>query len=261
MITEAGFGADLGAEKFFDIKCRYGGLVPDAAVVVASIRALKNHGGVPNEKLLEFNMQGIKRGIANLEKQLENVKLFGIPVVVALNEFPTDRKEEIDFVAERCKELGAEFALSRVWAAGSEGGIDLAHKVVKAADKPKKFELLYENSISIKEKIKTIATKIYGASGVKYSDKADVTIAKLENMGYGNLAVCIAKTQYSLSDNANLKGRPSGFDITIQDIRLSAGAGFIVALTGAILTMPGLGKIPAAEKIDIDESGAITGLF
>jgi len=261
MITEAGFGADLGAEKFFNIKCRYSGLKPDVVVMVASIRALKNHGGVPKSEFGNLNMEALERGSANLEKQLENIKIFGVPVVVALNEFPTDRQEEVDFIVDRCRALGAEVAVSRVWAQGGNGGLDLADKVMAAADKPGKFKLLYKNDVSIKEKIEIIATRIYGAAGVEYSDKANLMIAKLENMGHSSLPVCIAKTQYSLSDRAELKGRPTGFHINIKEIRLSAGAGFIVALTGAIMTMPGLGKTPAAENMDVDESGLITGLF
>jgi len=261
MITEAGFGADLGAEKFFNLKCRYGRLKPDAVVMVASIRALKNHGGIQPGKLGDINMEALERGMANLEKQLENINKFGVPVVVALNEFPTDNREEVDLIVEKCRAVGAEVAVSRVWAEGGQGGMDLAHKVITATEKPGEFKLLYDNENSIKDKIEIITREIYGASGVNYSEKANIMIGKLENMGYGNLPVCIAKTQYSLSDNAKLKGRPTGFNINIGEIRLSAGAGFIVALTGAVMTMPGLGKTPAAEKIDINKNGEITGLF
>jgi formate--tetrahydrofolate ligase len=261
MVTEAGFGADLGAEKFFDLKCRYGDLKPDAVVVVASIRALKNHGGVAKEKLAEINMEALEKGIGNLEKQLENIRLFGVPAVVALNEFPTDSQEEIELVVKKCAALGVEVAVSQVWARGSEGGLELAKKVIAAAEKPSEFNLLYATEQPLKKKIEIIADKIYGADGVDYSKDADNMIAKLEKLGYGNLPVCIAKTQYSLSDDANLKGRPQGFRVNIREIKLSAGAGFIVAIAGAVMTMPGLGKTPAAEKIDIKANGEIVGLF
>lgn len=261
MITEAGFGADLGAEKFLDLKCRFAGLKPDAVVVVATVRALKNHGGVPKDKLGEVNMGALAEGFGNLEKHLENIQLYGVPTVVALNEFPTDTPEELDYIVKRCASMGVEVALSQVWAKGGEGGIDLARKVVKAAESPSSFQLLYDANLPVKEKIETICTKIYGARGVLYTKAANDTIDKLEKLGYGNLPICIAKTQYSLSDDANLKGRPHDFDVTIRDIRLSAGAGFIVALAGEIMTMPGLSKVPAAEKIDILPNGEIVGLF
>jgi len=261
MVTEAGFGADLGAEKFFNLKCRYGELEPDAVVLVASIRALKHHGGVPLSQLGEENLAALEKGIANLEKQLENLAKFGVPAVVALNEFPTDTPQEVDLVVKKCAALGVETAVSQVWAKGGDGGTDLAAKVVKAAEKPSQFKLLYGNDLTIKEKVKTVASEIYGAAGVEYSKSADSMINKLEELGYGKLPVCIAKTQYSLSDNPDLKGRPEGFNIVIRDVKLSAGAGFVVILTGEIMTMPGLGKTPAAEKIDILANGEIVGLF
>ncbi|MGI6413770.1 MAG: formate--tetrahydrofolate ligase [Syntrophomonadaceae bacterium] len=261
MITEAGFGADLGAEKFFNIVCRYGGFQPDAVVLVATIRALKNHGGVPVEKTNEPNLQALAKGIQNLEKQLQNLHSFGLPVVVALNEFPADTREEIQYVIERCSELGADVAISQVWAKGGLGGEDLALKVVQAAEKPNGFRFLYHTNQKIKEKIETICSQIYGASGVDYSPQANQQIARFEDQGYGDLPVCIAKTQYSLSDNPNLKGRPEGFRVNIREVRLSAGAGFVVAIAGDIMTMPGLGKNPAAEKIDILPDGKIIGLF
>lgn len=262
MITEAGFGADLGAEKFYDIVCRYGKLKPDATVVVATVRALKNHGGVPKDKLGEKNMEALEKGIANLEKHLENVNKYGVPVVVALNEFPTDTQEEIDMVIKKCAALGADVALSQVWAKGGAGGEELAKKLVDTIEnKPSKFQYLYDDKQPLKAKIEKIATEIYGANGVNYTSAADKMIQKFEELGYGNLPICVAKTQYSLSDNPDLKGRPEGFDVTIREARLSAGAGFIVVLTGTIMTMPGLGKTPAAEKIDILPDGQIVGLF
>jgi len=261
VITEAGFGADLGAEKFLNLKCRYAGLKPDAIVLVATIRALKNHGGVAKEQLSEINMEALEKGVANLEKQLENLNYFGPPIVVALNEFPTDTQAEIDLVREKCAALGAEVAVSRVWAEGGKGGEELAQKVMAAAEKPSNFSFLYELDQPIKAKIETICKKIYGAANINYSKEADNMIARFEKLGYGSLPICMAKTQYSLSDDPNAKGRPSGFTMTIREVRLSAGAGFIVALTGAIMTMPGLGKTPAAEKIDILPDGEILGLF
>ncbi len=261
VITEAGFGADLGAEKFLNLKCRYAGLKPDAIVLVATIRALKNHGGVAKEQLSEINMEALEKGVANLEKQLENLNYFGPPIVVALNEFPTDTQAEIDLVRKKCAALGAEVAVSRVWAEGGKGGEELAQKVMAAAEKPSNFSFLYELDQPIKAKIETICRKIYGAANINYSKEADNMIARFEKLGYGSLPICMAKTQYSLSDDPNAKGRPSGFTMTIREVRLSAGAGFIVALTGAIMTMPGLGKTPAAEKIDILPDGEILGLF
>ncbi|MGR6836534.1 formate--tetrahydrofolate ligase [Syntrophomonas erecta] len=260
-VTEAGFGADLGAEKFLNIVCRYAGFKPDAVVLVATIRALKNHGGVPKDALNEPNLEALDRGAENLEKQLENIKKFGVPVVVALNEFPTDTQEEINLIINKCQALGAEVALSKVWAQGGAGGEELAQKVIKAAEQPNNFRFLYELNQPLKSKIETICREIYGASGVNYTPEASRMIDRFEELGYGNLPVCNAKTQYSLSDNPDLKGRPTNFEVTIREVRLSAGAGFVVALTGAIMTMPGLGKTPAAEKIDIKPDGEILGLF
>jgi formate--tetrahydrofolate ligase len=261
LITEAGFGADLGAEKFLNLKCRLAGLKPDALVLVATIRALKNHGGVKKEKLSEVNMEALAKGISNLEKQLENLNYFGPPVVVALNEFPGDTQEEIEFIREKCKALGAEMAVSKVWAEGGAGGEELARKVMAAAESPSTFNFLYDLDLPLKTKIETICGKIYGAAAVNYSKEADNMIARFEKLGYRNLPICMAKTQYSLSDDANAIGRPTGFTMTIREVRLAAGAGFIVALAGAIMTMPGLGKTPAAEKIDILPNGEIVGLF
>lgn len=261
LITEAGFGADLGAEKFFDIVCRYGELKPDAVVLVATIRALKNHGGVPKDQLSEPNLEALARGAENLEKQLENIQKYGLPVVVAINEFPTDTNEEMELVVEKCRALGAEVAVSRVWSQGGAGGEELAQKVIAAAEKTSDFQYLYQLNLPIKEKIAAISREIYGADGVDYSAEAERTIKKLEEMGYGDLPVCIAKTQYSLSDDPDKKGRPRDFKVTIREVRLSAGAGFVVALAGTVMTMPGLGKTPAAEKIDILPNGEIVGLF
>jgi formate--tetrahydrofolate ligase len=261
MVTEAGFGADLGAEKFFDIVCRYGGFTPAAVVLVATVRALKNHWGVPKSQLGERNMGALAQGIENLEKQLENINKYGVPVVVALNEFPGDTQEEIDFISDRCAVLGAEVALSQVWAKGGAGGEDLARKVIEAADKPNKFKFLYPDELPLQEKVDCICREIYGADGVSYAPEALRRLSQYQAQGYGHLPVCIAKTQYSLSDNPDLKGRPRGFTVSVKEVRLSAGAGFIVALAGTIMTMPGLGKTPAAENIDILENGQIVGLF
>jgi formate--tetrahydrofolate ligase len=261
MVTEAGFGADLGAEKFFDIVCRYGGFTPAAVVLVATVRALKNHGGVPKSQLGERNMGALAQGIENLEKQLENINKYGVPVVVALNEFPGDTQEEIDFIRDRCAVLGAEVALSQVWAKGGAGGEDLARKVIEATEKPNKFRFLYPDELPLQEKVECICREIYGADGVSYAPEALRRLSQYQAQGYGHLPVCIAKTQYSLSDNPDLKGRPRGFTVSVKEVRLSAGAGFIVALAGTIMTMPGLGKTPAAENIDILENGQIVGLF
>lgn len=262
VITEAGFGADLGAEKFFDIKCRYGDLKPDAVVIVATVRALKYNGGVPKPQLAEENLDALSKGIVNLEKHIENMSLFGLPCVVAINRFPTDTDRELELLANRCEELGAKTALSEVFTKGGEGGIELAKTLIDVMDKhPASFKPLYEIDTTIKEKISCITSKIYGASNVVYSPAAEKSITNIESLGYGSLPICIAKTQYSLSDNALLLGRPSGFDITVREVRVSAGAGFIVAVTGDIMTMPGLPKVPAAEKIDIDANGVISGLF
>ena len=261
-ITEAGFGADLGAEKFFDIKCRKAGLTPDAVVLVATIRALKYNGGVAKADLGAENLEALKKGIVNLEKHIENLQKYGVPVVVTLNSFITDSEAETAYVREFCETRGCEFALSNVWAQGGEGGIALAEKVLKTLEeKESHFAPLYDENLPIKEKIGCIATKIYGATSVSYTAEASRQIRKLEEMGFGNLPVCMAKTQYSLSDNAKLLGRPEGFTITVRDVYVSAGAGFVVALTGAVMTMPGLPKVPAAVNIDVDENGKITGLF
>lgn len=262
VVTEAGFGADLGAEKFFDLKCRFAGLKPDVAVIVATVRALKMHGGVPKADLGQVNMDALAKGFANLEKHIENVKKFGVPAVVAVNRFPTDTEEEFKFVIERCQAAGAEVALSEVWAKGGEGGAELARKVIETIEtKPSNFKPIYELNTTLKEKLEIIAKEIYGADGVVYTDAAEKSIAMYEKQGYGELPVCVAKTQYSFSDDLTKYGRPTGFKITIREVRLSAGAGFFVCIAGAIMTMPGLPKRPAAEIIDIDENGKITGLF
>ena len=262
VITEAGFGADLGAEKFFDIKCRAAGLKPDAAVLVATIRALKYNGGVKKEDLSGEDLEALKKGIVNLEKHIENLKLYGVPVVVTLNAFSSDTDAEVEFVRNFCKERDCDLALSKVWEHGGEGGIELAKKVLDTIENRKSdFKPLYDLDISIDEKINTIARRIYGADGVSYSSKAKKQMEELEKLGFGSLPICIAKTQYSLSDDQTLLGRPEGFDINVREIYVSAGAGFIVAVTGNIMTMPGLSKNPAAYSIDVDENGKITGLF
>ncbi|PAB57724.1 formate--tetrahydrofolate ligase [Anaeromicrobium sediminis] len=262
VVTEAGFGADLGAEKFFNIKCRYAGLNPSAVVIVATVRALKNHGGVPKAELSEVNMKALANGFENLEKQIENVKKFGVPAVVALNEFPTDTKEELDFVEERCKELGVNVVLSQVWAKGGEGGAMLAEKVVDLVEEEKgDFKPLYDLDMPIREKIETIAKEIYGADGVDFTSKASKEIEKYERIGLEKLPICMAKTQYSLSDDPKLLGRPKGFRITVSSVRASVGAGFLVVLTGNVMTMPGLPKVPAANKMDLLNNGEIIGLF
>lgn len=261
-ITEAGFGADLGAEKFFDIKCRYAGLKPDAVVLVATVRALKMHGGVPKTELAVPNVEAVKKGIVNLEKHIENVKKFGVPLVVAINIFAQDTPEELEAVREHCAKHGVNVALSDVFARGGEGGIDLAKEVIALAESgAADFHPLYASELSLKEKIETIAKEIYGADGVNYSKEADKALKEFEEMGYGSLPVCMAKTQYSFSDDPALLGRPSGFKITIKNCRIAAGAGFVVVLTGDIMTMPGLPKVPAAEKIDVSDEGVISGLF
>lgn len=261
-ITEAGFGADLGAEKFFDIKCRYAGLKPDAAVIVATVRALKMHGGVPKTELTTPNVEAVKKGLVNLEKHIENVKKFGVPVVVAINIFAQDTEEELEAVRVHCAKHGVNVALSDVFARGGEGGIELAKEVIALADSGKSdFKPLYELDMPLKAKIETIAKEIYGADGVNYTKEADKALKEFEDLGYGNLPVCMAKTQYSFSDDPALLGRPSGFKITIRNCRISAGAGFIVVLTGDVMTMPGLPKVPAAEKIDVSDDGIISGLF
>ena len=260
-ITEAGFGADLGAEKFLDIKCRFAGIHPDAVVIVATVRALKMHGGVPKTELGKVDMAALEKGLANLTKHIENVHKFGLPAVVAINAFPTDTKEELDFVEEKCNALGASVALSQVWAKGGEGGVDLAEKVLEAMKQPADFHNMYEVEHSIPEKIEAIAKAIYGADGVDFTAPAKKQLAEIEALGLDKMPICMAKTQYSLSDDATKLGRPEGFRITVKELRISAGAGFIVALTGNILTMPGLPKKPAAENMDIDVNGKITGLF
>lgn len=260
-ITEAGFGADLGAEKFLDIKCRFAGIHPDAVVIVATVRALKMHGGVPKTELAKVDMAALEKGLANLTKHIENVHKFGLPAVVAINAFPTDTKEELDFVEEKCNALGASVALSEVWAKGGEGGVELAEKVLEAMKQPADFHYMYEVEQSIPEKIEAIAKAIYGADGVDFTAPAKKQLAEIEALGMDKMPICMAKTQYSLSDDATKLGRPEGFRITVKELRISAGAGFIVALTGNILTMPGLPKKPAAENMDIDVNGKITGLF
>lgn len=262
VITEAGFGADLGAEKFFDIKCRMAGLKPDAVVLVATIRALKYNGGVPKDELSSENLDALKDGIVNLEKHIENLHKFGVPVVVTLNSFVTDTKAETDFVEQFCKERGCEFALSEVWEKGGEGGIDLANKVLETIEhKESNFKVLYDDSLSLKEKIETVAKEIYGADGVTYSPAAERELKRITDLGMGDFPVCMAKTQYSLSDDAKKLGRPSGFKINVREVYASAGAGFVVAVNGSIMTMPGLSKKPAAYGIDVDDNGVITGLF
>ena len=262
VITEAGFGADLGAEKFLDIKCRMAGLKPDAVVLVATIRALKYNGGVPKAELNTENMEALKKGIVNLEKHIENLQLFGVPVVVTLNSFVTDTENEIDYVRNFCEERNCDFALAEVWEKGGEGGKALAEKVLETLDKKESnYAPIYPDDMPLKDKINTIATKIYGADGVKYSPAAEKALAKITDMGFGNLPVCMAKTQYSLSDDQKKLGRPEGFDINVREVYVSAGAGFVVVVTGAIMTMPGLPKKPAAYNIDVDKNGNITGLF
>ena len=262
VVTEAGFGADLGAEKFFDIKCRQAGLKPDAVVLVATIRALKYNGGVPKAELSAENVEALEKGIVNLEKHIENLQKYKVPVVVTLNSFVTDSEAEIAFVKQFCEERGCEFAISEVWEKGGEGGIALAEKVLKTLEeKESHFEPLYPSELPLTEKIETVAKEIYGAKGVNYTAAAKKQLAKLTELGFGDLPVCMAKTQYSLSDDPALLGRPKDFDITVREAYVSAGAGFVVVLTGAVMTMPGLPKQPAAFGIDVDESGKITGLF
>ena len=261
VVTEAGFGADLGAEKFLDIKCRFAGFHPDAVVIVATVRALKMHGGLPKTELAKVDMAALEKGLANLTKHIENIHKFGLPAVVAVNAFPTDTPEELAFVEKKCQELGAEVALSEVWAKGGKGGLKLAEKVEAAMQKPNHFQPIYDVNASIPEKIGTIAREIYGADGVDFTDAAKKNLKEIEELGYDKMPVCMAKTQYSLSDDAAKLGRPQGFRVTVRELKISAGAGFIVALTGNILTMPGLPKHPAAENMDIDETGKITGLF
>ena len=262
VITEAGFGADLGAEKFMDIKCRMSGLKPDAVVLVATVRALKYNGGVPKAELSEENLDALKKGIVNLEKHIENLQKFGVPVVVTLNSFITDTKAETDYIEQFCKERGCEFALSEVWEKGGEGGVALAEKVLDTLEnKENNFKPLYADELPLKDKIETIAKEIYGADGVTYAPAALKELKRIEELGMGNFPVCMAKTQYSLSDDQTKLGRPTGFDINVREVYVSAGAGFVVVVTGAIMTMPGLPKNPAAYNIDVDDNGVITGLF
>ena len=261
-VTEAGFGADLGAEKFFDIKCRKAGLKPDAAVIVATVKALKYNGGVPKAELGKENMEALKKGIVNLDKHIENIHKYGVPVIVTLNSFITDTEEEYEFIKKHCEELGCEFALSEVWAKGGDGGQELADKVLSTLENKKsEFAPLYEDELPLEDKILKIAKEIYGADGVTYDAKVKKELDHITQMGFGNLPVCMAKTQYSFSDDPTLLGRPEGFEITIKNCRIAAGAGFVVVLTGDIMTMPGLPKVPAAEKIDVSDDGVISGLF
>lgn len=260
-VTEAGFGADLGAEKFLDIKCRFTGFKPDAVVIVATIRALKMHGGLAKTELATENIEALKKGMTNLAKHIENVQKFGLPIVVAINAFPTDTENELQELKALCESMGASVSISEAWAKGGEGAIDLAQKVIEATKKPSNFQYMYDVNDSIKDKINAIATKIYGADGVNYTPAVEKTIAEFEAEGLDKMPICMAKTQYSLSDDQFKLGAPTGFKITVRELRISAGAGFIVALTGNVLTMPGLPKKPAAENMDIDINGKITGLF
>ena len=261
VVTEAGFGADLGAEKFLDIKCRFAGIHPDAVVIVATVRALKMHGGMAKTELTKVDMKALEAGLANLTKHIENIHKFGLPAVVAINAFPTDTKEELEFVRTKCQELGAEVALSEVWAKGGEGGLELAQKVDEAFKKKNDFRFIYDTEASVPQKIEAVAREIYGADGVDFTAAAKKNLQEIEELGFDKMPVCMAKTQYSLSDDAAKLGCPTGFRITVRELKISAGAGFIVALTGNILTMPGLPKHPAAENMDIDANGKITGLF
>lgn len=260
-VTEAGFGADLGAEKFLDIKCRFAGIKPDAVVIVATVRALKMHGGVPKTELIGEDMPALERGLSNLTKHIENMHKFGLPTIVAINAFPTDTTEELVFVRAKCRELGAEVALSEVWAKGGKGGLELAQKVLAACEQPNTFNYIYDVDASIKDKISIIAREIYGAEGVSYTPQAEKTIKELTGLGFDKTPICMAKTQYSLSDDMTQLGCPTDFSITVREIRVAAGAGFLVAITGDIMTMPGLPKRPAAERMDIDNTGKIVGLF
>ena len=262
IVTEAGFAADLGAEKFLDIKCRMAGLTPDAVVMVATVRALKYHGGVAKADLNEENLEALEKGLPNLLRHVSNIKdVYGLPCVVAINAFPTDTRAELDLVEEKCKELGVNVALSEVWAKGGEGGVALAEEVVRLCEKPKDFRFSYDLDLSIREKIEAIATKVYRADGVDFVGASLKQLKKLEEIGCGGMPVCMAKTQYSFTDDQKVLGAPDGFRISVRNVKVSAGAGFIVALTGDIMTMPGLPKVPAAERIDVDENGVISGLF
>ena len=262
VVTEAGFGADLGAEKFIDIKCRLTGLRPDAVIIVATIKALKYNGGVPKADVGKENLEALEAGIPNLLKHVENItKVFGLPAVVALNRFVNDTDAEIELVTKKCAELGVNVKMSEVWGKGGDGGIELAEEVIRLCEQPNEFKFAYDENLGIKEKIEAIATKVYGADGVDFAPKAAKEIEELEKFGYGNIPVCMAKTQYSLTDDQTKLGRPTGFRITIRQVTVSAGSGFVVALTGEIMKMPGLPKVPAAEKIDVDNTGKISGLF
>lgn len=261
VVTEAGFGADLGAEKFMDIKCRKAGIAPDAVVILATVKALKYNGGVKKDELAAPNLEAVKKGIVNLDKHIENLHAFGVPVVVTLNSFLTDTEEEYEFIKKHCEDMGCEFALARVWAEGGKGGEELAAKVIKTIENKKsELKFTYELDAPLKDKIEAIATKIYGAGSVTYSAEASRMLKKIEKMGYGNLPVCMAKNQYSLSDDPNALGRPEGFNVNIREVYVSAGAGFVVAITGTVMTMPGLPKVPAAENIDVVDD-KIVGLF
>ena len=260
-VTEAGFGSDLGAEKFFDIKCRKAGLTPSAVVIVATVRALKYNGGAARAELVNEDMDALEKGIVNLGVHIGNMKKYGIPAVVAINRFASDTDKELEYIKNYCAENGADFALTEVFAKGGEGGVELAEKVVAACEKPSCFKPLYEDELPIREKIEAVAKNIYGADGVVYTTAANKALAEIEKLDTSELPVCIAKTQYSLSDDPSLLGKPQGFSITVRDVRLSNGAGFIVVYTGDIMTMPGLPKVPAAERIDVDKNGRITGLF
>ena len=262
VVTEAGFAADLGAEKFVDIKCRKAGLHPSAAVVVATVRALKYHGGVAKADLNNENLEALEKGLPNLLQHVENVtKNFGLPCVVAINKFPTDTEAELEMVREKCKELGVNVALSEVWGKGGAGGKELAEEVLRLVEGENDFHFVYEDDLSLAEKIEAVATKIYRADGVDFDSNAKKQLATIESLGFGHLPVCMAKTQYSFSDNAALIGAPRDFRITIRDVKVCSGAGFVVVKTGDIMTMPGLPKVPSAEKIDVDDDGVITGLF
>ncbi|WP_167629690.1 formate--tetrahydrofolate ligase [Listeria valentina] len=262
VVTEAGFGADLGAEKFIDIKCRKSGLKPDAAVLVATVRALKMHGGVEKKDLGTENVDAVVKGMPNLEKHLENIQnVYGLPAVVAINKFPTDTDAELKAVEDACQKYGANVVLSDVWANGGDGGVELAKEVVRLAEEPNHFQFVYDDEDSLEQKLEKIVTKVYGGKGIELTPAARKELKHIEEMGYGHLPICMAKTQYSFSDDAKKIGRPEGFTITIKDVKISAGAGFVVALTGAIMTMPGLPKVPAAENIQVDDNGVISGLF
>jgi formate--tetrahydrofolate ligase len=263
VVTEAGFGADLGAEKFLDIKCRMAGLKPDAVVIVATVRALKYNGGVPKTELSNENLEALEQGLPNLLKHVENItKVFGLPAVVALNRFPTDTEAELKLVEDKCIEVGVNVKLSEVWAKGGEGGVEVAKEVVKLIDEGNNnFQFSYDSELPIREKIRAIARKIYGADDAIFTAQAEKEIDELEKIGFGKTPVCMAKTQYSLTDDQTKLGRPTGFNITVRQVTVSAGAGFVIALTGSIMKMPGLPKVPAAEKIDVDENGVISGLF